>query len=317
MLLLLLCVAAAMSLWIGLGDEATPATGGGEDAGPDADGGDEGGSVKDGDAGGAGGATPPGAGDDAGGGNFAKFLAANVKDEKARKNWTDVFERHAAKAKRAEELETKAAEAEKRAKDAESSRVDLDRRDELLARALDQGFDHKSVIKFAKEHTLDELEEKLDEDARKTGRTQEPAGRTTQPKTEDHEDLKSRLEKLERREEDYNLRSQTFQAIEATAKDEDNEFKGTVAAEVEREIELCRARHQKLPNIRETVKNLTDRLHKLQDARLEKYKAEEKKRSGSKATGRAELSDSAYKKQLENESDEVRKMVDAMEKVAE
>jgi hypothetical protein len=286
---MLLVVAGLLSAWLGFGDEAVAEEGGDEGA-------SEGGA------------------DQESGGDFETAAKAAGLDPK----YVEIFNRHVKKSAKAEEAEAKARAAEAKATELETGR-DARRRDRLVEQALEQEFSRSEVERFLEEGgTLDELNEKLKEDRAETRRKAKggapKASTNAEGASETDSDLKKRVEAMERsqreRDENESLRNQMVTSMKEFASDLDNEDQALVAGIVEQEIELARARHQKLPNVKSAIKNAAKRIkdsHGRATAKLEK----EGKDAGARLS-EAKESKARFKKKLNAESNGVQEMVKLM-----
>lgn len=190
------------------------------------------------------------------------------------------------------------------AKSGESSR-----RDELIARAVKQGYKRSNVNDYLDTHTLEDLESELDTDASKeTGSGgANPAIDKMMKKIQLLED------RLRLKEEDTELSQQLVTSLDEFAKDQPDDFRQLVGGLVAQEVELARARHQKLPNIKESVNNAVNKLSKFATNITEKAKKEFTK--GAPTTTLAEKPDIEFQKQLANEDADVQEAVKLMRAV--
>lgn len=253
------------------------------------------------------GATPA-----SGDGDESKFVAA-LKEAKLDK-WADVANRwdkqrnearSAVKAKD-EELASLREQLEQVQAQAKGS----SRKEELVARAIKQGFKRSNVNDFLDSNTLDDLEAELDKDAGKESGNRKRNSEVDELRKE-VEALKS---SLRTQNEDRTLSEQLMAALDEHAKDESDEFKGLVTSVIAQQIEIARARHQKLPNIDDAVSNAVRKFSSFASNVRESVKSELSK--GLPRTGLAEKPNEAFQRQVASEEPDVQEALKLIQAAA-
>lgn len=245
------------------------------------------------------------------GGGDSKFVAA-LKEAKL-ENWAETatrWDKERSEAKAAlKAREDELATLREQIKQASAKSGEVSRRDDLIARAVKQGYKRSNVNDYLDTHTLEDLESELDADAAK-----ETGGNSSSP---DVAKMMKKIQALEDRlrlkEEDADLSQQLMGSLDEFAKDQPDDFRQLVGGLVAQEVELARARHQKLPNIKEAVNNAVNKLSKFATNIKESAKKEFSK--GAPTTTLAEKPDIEFQKQLSNEDADVQEAVKLMRAV--
>lgn len=216
----------------------------------------------------------------------------------------EIFNRHVEKAGKFDDAEARATEALTRLQSYEQDEQSQTLR-ALTNRALAQGYNRAEVERYLEEDAngdLALLEAELDKDVGGGKRAGSPA-----PASPD-DAMARRLEKAETAhkslEDRLNLEAENRQIVQDMvdslkehAPDFDQTEQGFVGATVQREIDIARATGQKIPNTKEAIRTVVEKLKGVFGKRETAY-AEKHKGSGGRVSG-ADVPDAHTQRELD------------------
>jgi cytochrome c556 len=252
------------------------------------------------------GATPPeGEGE-------SKFVSA--LKEKGLDNWADTVTRWDKERAESKEATTaaqaKIAELEERLNAATSSAETAKATEALVKQGIKQGFTRSQLVDYLDRHTAEELAETLERDANKGG-DDKPEKSPVVDKLQKRVDQLEK--KLSKQSEDQSIGEQLFTTLDEVAKDEPEAIRQLITKAVLQDVELARARHQKLPNIAEAVKNAAQNFATLTKGAIEEYVKANGKGSGSALAAQAEKVEDDFRREVEDQDDDVRRAMQLIE----